>query len=245
MSANPTFESSELKKQFLTEVVEDVPPPAYDIVDAEAAITPSTPPESWLAPPVKTFFLTILCTAAFAITTSVFYLYGSLAIGFPYNERSATYARVTYASILGSVILGPIRFTNQRFMTSIMARGEVVNTHMANGRLLKAFGCLVLLCTIVTGVAASAATFGYGLIFWPLVYSDGLTTEKTVIDAVLVPVACLFGGLRFTREVVSMMMWVLIRIPKISTGLEGVKYDRLIKIAYVFAVIRFSVPFLI
>lgn len=42
-----------------------------------------------------------------------------------------------------------------------------------------------------------------------------------------------------------MMMWVLIRIPKISTGLEGVKYDRLIKIAYVFAVIRFSVPFLI
>jgi hypothetical protein len=148
------------------------------------------------------------------------------------------FARVAYASILGSVILGPIYLSDQRFMTFMKARREVVNIHLANGRLLKAFGCSMLLSVIVTGVVVSAATLGHGLIFWPLVYSDGLTTRKMVIDAVLIPVACILGGIRWTLEMVSMTAWILIRIPKISTGLEGGKYDRLMKIAC-----GFSCPF--
>jgi len=57
-----------------------------------------------------------------------------------------------------------------------------------------------------------------------------------VVDAVLIPVAYLLGGLRWTREVVGMAMWVLIRIPKISAGLEGEKYDKLIKISYAYSI---------
>lgn len=234
MNANTTLESLDLKKSLLTEVVEDVPPPAYDAVDVEPAIPQSRSlPESRLVSRVKTFFLTILYTVAFAIMTLIFCLHGSLAIGFPYDERLAVMTRVTYASILGSVILGPIYFTNQRFMILVKAKNGVVNIHMANGRLLKALGQSLLLCVIAIGIATSAATLGYGLTFWPLVYSDSLSTKKMVVDAVLIPVACLLGGFRWTLEVVTMMMWVLIRIPKISTGLEGGKYDKLIKIAYV------------
>lgn len=235
MSTNPTPESLDLKK-VLIEAVEDIPPPAYDALDVEVAIPRSTSsPESRPVSRVKAFFLTILYVVAFVITTLIFCLYGSLAIGHSYDERLAAFARVTYASIFGSVILGPIYFTNQRFMTFMKAKNEVVNTHMANGRLLKAFGHSVLLCAIVTGVAASAATFGCGLIFWPFIYSDSLSTKKMVVNAVLIPVACLLGGLRWTWEAVSVAMWILIRIPRISTGLEGDKYDRLIKMAYVSA----------
>ena len=231
MSVNPTFESTEPKKPFPVEVVGGIPPPTYDAIDAEAAIP--QPTESQPVSRVKTFFLTILYTVAFAITTTVFCLYGSLSIGFLYDERAAAFARVTYASALGSVILGPIYFTNQRFTTFMKTRNDVVSIHMANGRLLKAVGYTVLVCAIVTGVAVFTATLGYGLIFWPLLYSDDLTTKKMVINAVLTPVACLLGGFRWTREVISITMWMLVRVPKISTGLEGEKYDKLIKIAYV------------
>ena len=240
MSVTPIFESPDPKKTLLTEVAEDIPPPAYDTVDVEVAVPQSTSsPESRPASRVKAFFLTILYTVAFAITTLILCLYGSLVIGCPYDERSATFARVTCASILGSVILRPVYFTNQRFVTFMKGKNEVVSAHVANGRLLKGFGHSVQLCAIVIGVAASAATLGYGLIFWPLVYSDSLSTKKMVVNAVLIPVACLLGGLRWTREVVSMMMWILIRIPKISTGLEGDKYNKLIKIAWVFSCVPF------
>lgn len=231
MSADPNFEPPELKKPFLTEVAKDIPLPGYDAVDAEAAIPQLT--ESWPVSRVKSFFLTILYTVAFAITTTVFCLHGSLSIGFPYDERSAASARVTYASILGCVILGPIYFTNQRFMAFMKARSDVINIHTANGRLLKAFGETALFCTIATGVGAFTVTLGYGLIFWPLLYSDNLTTKKMVIDAVLAPVACLLGGFRWAREAISITMWMLVRVPKISTGLEGGKYEKLIRMTYV------------
>ena len=246
MSANTTLESLDIKKPLLAETVaaEDVPSPAHDVVDVETAIPQlASSPESRPASRVKAFLLTILYTVTFAITTLIFCLYGSLAIGFPYDERFAAFARVTYASILGSVILGPVYFTSKRFVTFMKARNEAVNVHMANGRLLKALGHSVLLCAVVIGVVASAATLGYGLIFWPLVYSDSFSTKKMVIDAVLVPVACLLGGLRWAREVITMTMWILVRVPKISTGLEGSKYDRLIKIAYVLSALVFWFPF--
>ena len=141
------------------------------------------------------------------------------------------YTNVTCASILGSVVLGPIYFTNRQFMTFMKGRNEVVHVHIANGRLLRALGRSLLFLTIATGVVATAATFGYGLVFWPLVYSESRTTKKMVVDAVLIPVACLLGGLRWTHEVVGMAMWVLVRIPNISAGLEGDKYDKLLKIS--------------
>jgi hypothetical protein len=235
MSPNPTFEPPNLKKPLLTEVVEAVPPPPYDVVDVEAAIPqPTLALESRPVSRVKAFFLMVAYTVAFAIVSLLICLRGSLTIGFGYDERSAAFARATYASTLGSVILGQIYFANQRFVTFMKTRGGAVNTHMASGRLLKALGCSVLFSIIVTGVVTSAATFGSGLIFWPVMYSDSLTTEEMVVDAVLIPVACLLGGLRWTYEMVGMMMWVLVRIPKISTGLEGDKYDRLMRIACVF-----------
>ena len=244
MSANTTLESLDLKKSFLTEVAEDVPPPAYDAVEVETAIPQLTSsPEFQPGSRVKTFFLTILYTVAFAIMTLIFCLNGSLAIGFPYDERSAVFIRATYASILGSAILGPIYFTNQRFTTLVKMRNEVVNIHMVNGRLLKALAHSLLLCAIVTATVISAAVLGYGFIFWPLVYSDNLSTKKMVVNAVLIPVACLLGGLRWTWELVAMMMWILIRIPKISTGLEGDKYDKLIKMAYVLFYLVFVLLF--
>lgn len=232
MSAGTALDSPDLKKLPLAEVpvVEDVPPPAYDASDVETTILPPiSSPESR----IKAFFLTAMYTMIFAITALIFCLYGSLVIGFAYDERLAAFTRVTYASILGSFVLGPIYFTNQRFMTCIKTRNRVVNVQLANGRLLKALGHSLLLCAAVTGVVASAATIGYGLIFWPFVYSDSLSTKEMVVAAVLVPVASLLGGLRWTLEVVTMTMWILIRIPKISAGLEGAKRDRLIKIAFV------------
>lgn len=234
MSADTTLKSLDPKKPLLTETVEGVPPPAYDAVDVEPAIPqPTSSPESRPVSRVKTFFLTVLHTAAFAIVTLIFCLHGSLVIGFPHDERLAAFIRATYASILGSTILGPIYFTNQRFTTILKARNEIINIHAANGRLLKASGHSLLLCGIVIGMVTPAATIGYGLVFWPLVYSENLSTKKMVVDAVLIPAACLLGGLRWTWELVTMTMWILIRIPKISTGLEGDKHNRLIKIAYV------------
>ncbi|KAF9652655.1 hypothetical protein BDM02DRAFT_2542728 [Thelephora ganbajun] len=241
MNANPTIDPLDLEKPPPTEAVEDVPPPAYDVVDLETAIPQSAPsPESRPVSRVKAFFLTILYTVLFVVMTLIFCLQGSLAFGSPHDKRSAALARAIYASILGSVALGPICFTYQRFMTFMKARNEAVNIHTANGRLLKALGHSVLLCAIVIGVVASAAMLGCGLImiFWPIVYSDSLSAKRMVVDAVLVPVACLLGGLRWTYEMVNMMMWVLIRIPKISTGLEGDKHGRLMKIAIVFTVCR-------
>ena len=236
MSISMTFESPDLEKPFLTEVVDDIPSPAYDATDVEAVIPQPTPsPESLPVSRVKAFFLAILYILAFAITTSVICLCGSISIGFPYDERSAVYRRVVCASVLGSVILGPIYLTNRRFMTFMKGRKEVTHIHLANGRLLKALRYLLLLLTVATGVIAVTATFGHGLVFWPLAYSESRTTKKMVVDAVLVPVACLLGGLRWTREVVGMAMWVLVRIPKISTGLGGAKYDRLIKISHVYS----------
>jgi hypothetical protein len=233
MSNGSNTESPDLKELSLVEVVEDIPPPpAYDTIDSEAAI-----PSFGLQPVSRpqTFFFTILYTVAFTIATLVFCLQGSLAIGFPHDERAAGFARVTYASILGSVLLGPVYFTSQRFMISTKAKHEIVNIHLANGRLLKALGRSVLLCALVIGVVASAASLGYGLMFWPVVYSETETapTEKMAIDAALIPVACLLGGLRWAYEMVNLTMWILIRIPKISTGFEGTKYDRTMKIAYV------------
>jgi len=237
MSANTSFEFPDLRKPLLAEVLEvGTPSSTCDVTDVEAAIPQTTPsPESRPVSRVKAFFLTVLYTLVFAFTTSVVCLCGSVSIGFPYDERSAVYTRVTFASILGSVVLGPIYFTNQRFMVFVKGRNEVVHAHVANGRLLKALGRSLLLFTVATGAVGTAAAFGYGLVFWPLVYSDNCTTKKMVVDAVLVPVACLLGGLRWTREVVGMAMWVLVRIPKISTGLEGDKCDKLIKISCVYS----------
>ena len=232
MNAGSNIESSDLKKSPLPGVEEcDTPP--YDVVDAEAAVPQHTPsPESRLSR-VKTAFLIIQYTVTFVIAALLFCLRGSVSIGFPYDERSACYTRATYASILGSVILGPVYFTSERFMTFMKARHEIVNIRIANGRLLKALGHSIPLYAVMIGIVASAASLGYGLIFWPLVYSNNLPTEKMALDAVLVPVACLLGGLRWAYEMVTLTMWVLIRIPKISTGLEGNKYDRLLKITCV------------
>ena len=121
----------------------------------------------------------------------IFALYGSLAIGFPYDDRLAAFTRVTYTSILGSVILA-----SQWFMTFMKARNEAVNIHVANGRLLKASGDSALLCVIVIGVVAPVATHCYGFIPLSIVYPDSLSTKKIATDAVLVPVAYLLGGLR-------------------------------------------------
>jgi hypothetical protein len=244
MSADTTLESLDLKKPLPTEVVEDVPPPAYDVVDVETAIPQSTvSPESRPVSRVKTFFLTILYTAAFAIMTLIFCLHGLLVIGLPHDEKPAVLTRATCASILGSVILGPIYFIGQRSVTLVKARNEVVNIHIANGRLREALGHSLLLCVIIIGVVTSAAAFGYGLIFWPLVYSESFSTKKMVVDAVCIPAACLLGGLRWTWEVATMMMWILIRIPKISTGLEGDKHSKLIGIAYVLFYLVFGLFF--
>jgi len=236
MSADPSFEFPDLQKPPLTEVVEDVPPPAYDALDIEAAIAQSAAsPKSQPESRVKTFFLTtILYTIAFAIAAAAFGIHGSWLIGFPYDEELEAFARAAYASILGSVILGPVYFTNKRFMGYMGARKEAANTHMANGRLIKALGHSLLFFNIVTVAAAFAAALGYGLIFWPLEYSESLSTGKMVVNAIFIPVASLLGGLRWTYEMVSIAMWILVRAPKISTGLEGEKYERLIKIVCVF-----------
>lgn len=235
MSADSNIEPSGLKKPLFAGVAEDGPPVAgNDGVDAEAPIIQTTC--SLESQPIyrsKAFFFTVLYTVAFAVVTLILCLHGSLTIGFPYDERPAVFTRVAYASILGSAILGPAYFTSKRFTTFMKTRHETINIHMANGRLLKTLGHSVLLSAVVTGVVGSAASVGHGLIFWPLVYSESVPTEKMVVGSVLVPVACLLGGLRWTYEIVSIAMWVLIRIPKISSGLEGDKYDRVMKIAYV------------
>lgn len=236
MSAGTTFESPDLKKSPLVEVPveEDVPPPTYEVADIETAIPPPMPsPESRPVSRIKAFSFTALYTIIFAIATLIFCLYGSLVIGFSYDERLAAFTRLTYAALLGSFVLGPIYFTNSGFITCIKTRNEVANIHLANGRLLKALGHSLLLCAAVLGVVASAATVGCGLIFWPFVYSGSLSTKKMVVAVVLIPVASLLGGLRWTLEFVTMTMWIVIRIPKISTGLEGAKHDRLIVIAFV------------
>jgi len=240
MSAGTTFDSPDLKTALLAEVpVEDVPPPAYDATDVEIAIhPPMSSPEFRLVSRIKAFSLTALYTMIFAITTLIFCLYGSLVIGFSYDERLAAFTRVTYASLFGSAVLGPIYFTNRRFVACVKTRNEVANIHLANGRLFKALGHSLLLCAAVIGVATSAATIGCGLIFWPFVYSDGLSTKKMAVAAILIPAASLLGGLRWTLEVVTMTMWILIRIPKISAGLEGAKYDRLVKIAISITTVR-------
>jgi len=239
MSVNPSFKSPDLKEPLLTEVVEDVPPPAYDAPDVKAAIAqPTTSPESQQVSRVKMFFLTILYTIAFTIATLFFCLYGSLT-----NDEAST-AIAVFGSILGSVILGPIYFTNQRFMACVKARNEVISIYIANGRLVEAFRHSLLHCAIVTGVVASAATIGCGLIFWPFAHVGDLSTEKMLVGTVLVPVACLHSGLRWTYEAVSMAMWILVKIPRISTGLEGEKYDNLLKTACVFVLIRFLGSFL-
>jgi len=231
MSANPSSDSPDLQKNPLTEVVEDVPPPAYNVHDVEAAIAQSaTSPKSQPESRTKTFLLTTLYTVIFAIAAVIFGLRGSWTIGFGYDEELAAYARSTYAGIIGSIILGPIFFTNRRFRGYMGARKEAINIHIANGRLIKALGNSLLYFAVVTGAAAFAAALGYGLMFWPLEYSDSLSTEKMVVRAILIPVACLFGGFRWTCEMVSMAMWILIRAPRISAGLEGEKYERLIKI---------------
>ena len=213
------------------EVVTSLPPASSDAEVAVSQLTP--PPEFPQASRLEAFSLTFLYTVAFAVATLIFCLHGSLVIGFPYDERLVAFSRATYASILGSLVLGPVYFTNERFITYLKAKNEVVNTHLANGRLLKTFGHSVLLCAVAIAAVMSASALGLGLIFWPLVYSDTVPTEKMTVDAILVPVACLLGGLRWAYEMVSMVMWTLIRIPKISTGLEGNKYDRLVKIACV------------
>lgn len=234
MNADSNIQPPDLKKSPPTEVVGDGLPPGKEAIETEASILQLSPsPESGRISRVKTFFFTILHTAAFAIVTLLLCLHGSMIIGFPYDERSSVFARTTYASILGTLVLGPVFFTNERFMTFVKARYEIINTHTANGRLFKALWHSVLLSAVAVGTVAFAASFGHGFIFWSLVYSESVPTEKMVIDAVLVPVACLLGGFRWTYEVVSIAMWVLIRIPKISTGLEGDKYDRLMKMAYV------------
>lgn len=236
MNPDSNVESPDLKKPLPAEVVgSDLPPGSgKETVDAEASVLqPSSSPESRGVSRVGSFFFTISYTAAFAIVTLLLCLHGSQTIGFPYDERSAVFARTTYASIIGSIVLGPVYFTSKRFMTFMKARHEAINIHTANGRLFEALRHPVLLSAVVVGTAASAASLGHGLIFRSLVYSESVPTEKMVIDSVLVPVACLLGGLRWTYEVVSTAMWVLVRIPKISTGLEGDKYDRLMKIAYV------------
>lgn len=238
MGTDSTIEASDLKKLPLVEDGEDVPPPAYDAIGTEAAV-PIHSPEicpSW----VKTFFFTTFFTVAFTITTLIFCLYGSLAIGFPYDEREAGFKRVTFASILGGVILGPIYFSSRGFMTFIRTKHEVINNRIAKGKLFRAFGHSVILCAVVVGVVASAASLGYGLVFRPFVYSESAPTEKMVLDAVLVPVACLIGGIRWAYEMLNISMWVLIRIPNISTGFEGAKYDRLMKITYAFLSVSFA-----
>jgi len=157
------FEPPDLKP-FPTEVLEATLSPACGAADVEVAIPQPTPsPESRPVSRVKAFFFTALYTLVFAITTSVVCLCGSVSIGFPYDERSAVYTRVTCASILSSVVLGPIYFTNRRFITSMKERNELVHVHIANGRLLKALGRSLLLLTVAIGVVATAATFGYGL----------------------------------------------------------------------------------
>lgn len=244
MSVNPTLESSDLKKLSIPEVVEDVPLPTYDTVDLEAANPRSTPSEFRPASRVKTFFLTALYTAAFTITTLMFCLHGLVFIGSPYNERLEVFERGIYASIFGSIILGPMYFTNQSFMTFAKARNEVINIHMTNGRLIRAFRDLALFCAVVVGAVVSAATLGSGLVFWPLVHSNDPFTKNMAVDAALTPIAGLFGGLRWSYEVIGMMIWTLVRIPRISTGLEGDKYENLIKIACVFVPSHFSIYFL-
>ena len=230
MNPDSNAEAFDLKKPLLAEIVEDnASRPAVDLEASVPQLTSSS--ESRPVFRVKAFFSRILYTVAFAIVTLILCLHGSSTIGFPRDERSAVYARTTYASILGSVVLGPVYFTNKWFMTSTKAKYQSVNIHLANGRLLKALGHSVLFCAVVTGIVASAASLGHGLIFWSLVYSESASTEKMVIDAVLVPVACLLGGLWLAYEMISVAMWGLIRIPRISTGLEGDKYDRLMKMA--------------
>lgn len=234
MGANSTFEASNLTKLPLVEVEEGVPPPAYDAIDAETAV-PNPSPEIRPSRAKALFF----STAAFTITTLIFCLYGSLAIGFPYDEREAAFKRVTFASILGGIILGPVYFTSKGFVTFASARHEVINNRIANGKLFRAFGHSVILCAVVIAVVASAASLGYGLVFRQLVYSDSVPTEKMVLDAVLVPVACLIGGIRWAYEMLNISMWVLVRMPKISTGFEGAKHDRLVGITATFTVFRF------
>jgi len=109
---------------------------------------------------------------------------------------------------------------------------------MANGRLLKAFRDTVLVCVVVTGAVAFAATVGYGLIFWPLVYPENLPTKEVVVNAALISAACVLGGLRWAYEMISITMWILVRIPKISAGLEGDRYWKLVKIAIIFTIFR-------
>lgn len=236
MGADSTIEASDLTKLPPVEVEEGVPPPAYDAIDAEAA-DPNPSPEICPSRAKPLLFSTV----AFTITTLIFCLYGSLAIGFPYDEREAAFKRVTFASIFGSVILGPVYFTSKGFITFASARHEVINNRIANGNLFRSFGHSVILCAVMIGVVASAASLGYGLVFWQLVYSDSVPTEKVLLDAALVPVACLIGGIRWAYEMLNISMWVLIRIPKISTGFEGAKHDRLVGIAVTFTVFRFMV----
>ncbi|KAF9787878.1 hypothetical protein BJ322DRAFT_586429 [Thelephora terrestris] len=112
-----------------------------------------------------------------------------------------------------STVLSSDLFTSPaRFMTCTKARHEIINIRIANGKLSKAFQQSVPLWAVVICVVASAASLGYGLISWSLVYSDSLSTGKIVLGAVLVPVACLLSGLRWAYEMVSSTMWVLIRV---------------------------------
>lgn len=149
------------------------------------------------------------------------------------------FARLAYASFLGSVVLGPIYFTNQRFVALTKTRIEAVIINIANGKLVFASAYLSLLYIFVTAIAVSAATVGYGLILWPLVYSESLSTKEMVDDAAIIPLTCFFGALRWIWEMYSITLWSLIRLPKISIGLEGEKYDRLIKIRHGFVLVRF------
>ena len=241
MSAESRIKPPDLEKPLPAEVVEGDAPPAKETVNAEASVPPPTPsPELRPISRVKALFLTTSYTVAFAIVTLVLCLHGSLTTDA--HDRSVFIAR-TYASILGSVALGPVYFTNKRFMVSMKARHEAINIRLANGRLCKALGHSVRLGFIVIGVVASAALLGHGLTSWPLVHFKMVSALDVANGAIHIPCACLLSGLRCVYEMVSITMWVLIRVPKISTGLEGDKYDRLMKIAYVLTLF-IRVPFL-
>lgn len=237
MSPNPSPSSPNLGKPLHTEGVH---PPVYNPTGAEAATPQSTTsPEFQPETQFDTNILAFLYTIVFIFTTVGLCWLGSYNITVQPDEQQQAFARLIYASLLGSIVLGPILFTNRRFSDFKKAKAEAFMVHTANGRLLEALKHISFLyIVIVIGASAIAATVGYGLIFWPLVYSESLSTMKMVEDAAIIPLACFLGGFRLLWAVYNILLWTLIRVPKIS-GLEGEKYDKLIKTGCGFALVYF------
>lgn len=198
-------------------------PPYQDLEAGRPSLpqtaAPTSPPTPPVATPILIRFLTVV---GYCFIVALCTMYGYTKIRYlTLHDGSSTLANALYSSMVGGTVLGVLFARDGGVLDKYFSRWKLCNIHLACGRLCWS-ALEFLLCTFLTLLMCwSALTVGFCVQKAPIIL-----TEHPDIPSLLTHMAydwytSLIGVLSLSSITSMVMVWFLVKEPKISHNLEG------------------------